>query len=337
MELLRGQSLQRLMDQEGALPEARVLQVAIDVAQGLRAAARHQLVHGDIKPDNIFLTGDDTAKILDFGLTKLALMDVETEAKIVGSPAYCSPERVEGRPEDFQSDMYSLGVTLFEALSGQLPFQADEPLALARERLQRPPPRVRDVNPAVSPGLDQVIARLLTRQPTMRYATYGQLLTDLWAVRDRSGLEATERAVTDQSSGPDPAAPVSADSAWGIWVWVAMLVAILAGLVAWQTDSVERWLWSRPRIAVPFTYWTDETPGNVSIVGDFNDWDPAATPLRRQDDGTWTTRLELAPGEHSYKLVVDGDWRLDPVNPQVIRDAAGGQWSLLVVEPAAEE
>jgi serine/threonine protein kinase len=180
MELLRGRSLRQILEAGGALDEERALDIIIQVSDALRAAYKQQMIHGDIKPANIFITEDQGAKVLDFGLAKLANVEVTADQRgIWGSPYYISPERVGQKAEDFRSDVYSLGATLFHALTGRPPFDAEDPSELALKRLNEKPPLLRDLDPKITEKTEQVVNKMLNKSILMRYLDYEALLKDL--------------------------------------------------------------------------------------------------------------------------------------------------------------
>src|SRR6266436_9042527 len=125
MELVDHGSLDDLIEQRNRLPEEQVLESGIQVARGLRAAFRQGLIHRDVKPGNILFVDEQTAKISDFGLAGAATQRSETREEIWGTPYYVAPERLNNEPEDFRSDIYSLGATLFHAVSGKAPIEGD--------------------------------------------------------------------------------------------------------------------------------------------------------------------------------------------------------------------
>ena len=137
MELLAGESLDEIIKKKGHQSEASVVKIGIEMAEALKAAYTNEMIHGDIKPQNIFITDKGTAKLLDFGLAKMANLEAtpESDGSVWGSAYYISPERVGHKAEDFRSDIYSLGATLFNALVGHPPFDADTPGELAQKRL----------------------------------------------------------------------------------------------------------------------------------------------------------------------------------------------------------
>ena len=179
MELLQGRALDHIIAHDGPLPEAQVLQIADEVAQALQAASDGGLIHGDIKPANIFVTEDAGAKVLDFGLARLANIGPDPCDGIWGSPYYVSPERIFQTTETPASDIYSLGATLFHALTGVPPFDGDNPVEVALNRLTHDAPPVRALNPAVSPTTERLVGRMLNRLPDLRYGDYDGLLCDV--------------------------------------------------------------------------------------------------------------------------------------------------------------
>src|ERR1700693_1397501 len=157
MELVSGRTLREIIEKDGPLNEERALEITIDVTEALKAAYKNQMIHGDIKPANIMLADEVGAKVLDFGLAKLANVEVTEAAEVWGSPYYISPERVGQRAEDFRSDVYSLGATLFHVLTGRPPFDAESPDELAAKRLNEKPPLLRDLNPNLTAKTEQVV------------------------------------------------------------------------------------------------------------------------------------------------------------------------------------
>ncbi len=179
MELVEGPTLQQVIQREGALREPRALDVARQVARGLRQACLQGLLHRDIKPANIMFTPGNVAKICDFGLARDIAADAgPAEPGILrSSPAYASPEQSRGRRDlDIRSDMYSLGVTLFEMLTGKRPFAADRPEALLAKHAAEAPPEPRDLNPELTPAANRLVLRLLRKQPEQRFDSYDRLL-----------------------------------------------------------------------------------------------------------------------------------------------------------------
>jgi len=181
MELLEGRSLDEIIKEEGPQSEETVLKIGIQLAGALNAAYANQMVHGDIKPQNIFITNRGVTKLLDFGLAKMANIEssAESDGSVWGSAYYISPERVGHKAEDFRSDIYSLGATLFHAMVGHPPFDADTPEDLAQKRLNEKAPMLRTINPDISVQTEQIIARMLSKSVFLRYLDYDSLSKEL--------------------------------------------------------------------------------------------------------------------------------------------------------------
>jgi eukaryotic-like serine/threonine-protein kinase len=186
MELAEKGSLVDLMSVQSRLSEAQVLQVGIQIAEGLDAALEHNLIHRDIKPSNILFSDPDTAKLVDFGLA--IFMDEVAHAEPWGTAYYIAPEKVDDRddrPEDFRSDIYSLGGTLFHALAGRPPHTGGGAITVALKQVMSRPIGLRAFAPHVSSETAYVINRMLAKDPAERYASYPELIEHLSYARTK--------------------------------------------------------------------------------------------------------------------------------------------------------
>jgi serine/threonine protein kinase len=183
MELVDHGSLDDLIEQHARLPEEQVLESGIQVAKGLRAACQQGLVHRDVKPANILFADEHTAKISDFGLAGAAAKVSETRTEIWGTPYYVAPERLSNEPEDFRSDIYSLGATLFHAIAGKAPIEGDSNSAEVLLNLKRQPLDLRTMAPEVSEATAKVFQRMIASDPAQRFASYDELVSQLEEAR----------------------------------------------------------------------------------------------------------------------------------------------------------
>jgi eukaryotic-like serine/threonine-protein kinase len=185
MEYVPGGTLKERIADEGPLDPGEAAGIASQVAEALRAAHERGIVHRDIKPHNVLMNASGETKVADFGIARAASSRTITETDLMlGTAAYMSPEQIGGERVDSATDLYSLGVVLYEMLTGELPYQADDPIATAMQHLNRPPPHPRDANPAVPEELDALTAKLLAKDPAARYASAAELAEDLRRVRD---------------------------------------------------------------------------------------------------------------------------------------------------------
>jgi hypothetical protein len=185
MELAEKGSLDDLMSVQQRLSEAQVLRVGIQIAEGLDAALEHNLIHRDIKPGNILFADPQTAKLVDFGLAVGMDEVAHARGEIWGTPYYIAPEKLDNQPEDFRSDIYSLGGTLFHALAGRPPYEADTASTLALKQLMSQPVSLQAFAPDVSSETAYVINRMLAKNPAERYASYPELVEHLSYARSK--------------------------------------------------------------------------------------------------------------------------------------------------------
>ncbi len=206
MEFIDGVDLKKLVRAEAPFTLQRALDLAIKICAGVGYAHRSGLVHADVKPQNVLIAEGDILKVTDFGIAQ-ALSDATTTERqrvVWGSPHYFSPEQARGERPTPASDVYSIGVVLFEMLTGRLPFIGADQQELAMAHIKDEPPHVMEFNPAVPPELDRIIHKVMSKEPSSRYRTADQLGRILISYL-RQGQRATS----------DPIQPVSAPPAAG--------------------------------------------------------------------------------------------------------------------------
>lgn len=180
MEMIEGKTLKTIIDEEAPLSNDRIVYYAKQIAQALQTAHRKGVIHRDIKPANILINKDDKVKVADFGIARVSSQETLTyTSSILGTVHYISPEQVKGMPIDNRSDLYSLGVVLYEMATGDVPFDAETPVSIAIKHLQDEPKEIREINPNIDPNLEKIIKKLLSKDAASRYQTAIELISNL--------------------------------------------------------------------------------------------------------------------------------------------------------------
>jgi serine/threonine-protein kinase len=202
MEFVQGRSLQSLIDSKQPFPVSRVLKVMEQICSALDFAHQHNVVHRDIKPANLMLAPDDTVKITDFGTAKILQFGTAQTAHVMGTPSYMSPEQVKGKPVDGRSDIFSLGVVLYELMTGEKPFPGQNITTVIYKIINEEPIPPRSLDSSIHPGLSAVISRALAKNPAERYQSCHELLSALRTYHEIMSPDATVRMapVTSQSA-----------------------------------------------------------------------------------------------------------------------------------------
>jgi serine/threonine-protein kinase len=182
MEYVDGPSLSQVIRRDGPLHPHRSAELTAEVAAALGFAHSRGVVHRDVKPGNVLLTGSGQAKVTDFGIARALSApddDLTQAGSVMGTATYFSPEQAQGLPVDPRSDLYSLGVVFYEMVTGRTPFTGDTPLAIAYKHVQDPPPSPSEIIPDLPPGVEAIIMKLLRKRPEERYASAEDLRADL--------------------------------------------------------------------------------------------------------------------------------------------------------------
>jgi hypothetical protein len=265
MEYVPGGTLKEKITGEGPLVAADAAALGAQVAEALGAAHERGLVHRDIKPQNVLLTATGRAKVADFGIARAgSSATISRTGSVMGTAGYMSPEQALGKPATPKSDLYSLGVVLYEALTGELPFTADNPIAVSMKHVNEPLRPPIELDPSIPDGMNALVTKLLEKDPEDRYADAEELANDLWRVNRGAEPLAAGGGMIQQAprtqynaatlpnrtremtrARPAPAPPRRRRGLpWLLIAVVAILfiLGILGGLQAiWGTDAMKGW------------------------------------------------------------------------------------------------
>ena len=191
MEYVEGVMLKDLLRSKGPLPVGVGLRIAKQICQGLEAAHEQGVVHRDVKPQNMLILPDTgEVRIMDFGIARKADLEADggitTEGTVMGTPDYMPPEQAQGKPADLRSDIYSLGVVLFEMFTGRLPFRGETPVATVVQHIREPPPKPRSIQASIPVEIETIIMRCMMKRPNSRYADVATLYEALSAASAKS-------------------------------------------------------------------------------------------------------------------------------------------------------
>jgi eukaryotic-like serine/threonine-protein kinase len=255
MEYLPGLTLRDVINVDAPLDQERAIAIAIQILRAAGFAHRRGVIHRDFKPHNVMLDAEDNVKVTDFGIARAGASEMTETGSIMGTAQYLSPEQAQGHAVTATSDLYSIGVILYEMLTGQVPFLGDSAVAIALKHLSEPPTRPSSIRPAIHPVLEVVVLRALAKDPAARFASAEEFIEALEDARSRvaSGdgvgeSTAAFAAVTApaEPEAPPPPPPPGEERAQRRWPWIALALLLLA------LAAATAWALTRPeQVAVP--------------------------------------------------------------------------------------
>lgn len=276
MEFIEGRTLKQVITENGPLPVGTALQIGKQIAEALRSAHKHGVIHRDIKPHNIMITGDGHVKVTDFGIARATTSSTLTNSgAMIGSVHYISPEQARGGFTGERSDIYSFGVVLYEMLVGDVPFAGESMFSIALKHLQEPVTPLRQIDAGIPTEVDRIVLKAMAKDQASRYQTADELLQDLNAVLREVGKkenlrdfvanrkerpmqheESLEKTYVPRRSRDAVAVEAPAKEArqrpWWHYASVAAIILALSGIafMAWM-------FWPRPVVEVPDLYGRD--------------------------------------------------------------------------------
>jgi serine/threonine-protein kinase len=220
MEFVEGRTLKDIIVGRGPAPPEAAADITLQILRAARFAHKHGVVHRDIKPHNVLIDNDGRVRVTDFGIARAGVSDMTETGSVMGTAQYLSPEQAQGKPVDARSDLYSIGVVLYELLTGRVPFDAESPVSVALMQVSEPPVAPMEVNPEVPPALDAVTLRAMEKDPARRYQDADEFIAALESARAAPMEVVPPPPVVEEVVEEEPG------RRW--WLWLIALLALAA-------------------------------------------------------------------------------------------------------------
>jgi len=354
MEYVEGKTLKELVGEKGQLSSELAIDLAMQIAEALRHAHQHGVVHRDIKPHNILITRDGQAKVTDFGIARATTTSTLTQSgSLMGSVHYMSPEQARGGYTNERSDIYSLGVVMYEMLAGVVPFTGDNLVSIGLKHLQEDPRPIREHRAEISPGLEKIIAKAMCKEQSKRYQSVTEMIRDL---ADMSGIAGIGGVTSETTKGPrrgkeQPDLPSDLDDTYipslkvdGMspkknkkWSFLAVLTILMVVTMLVVGGSLLYEFWPQPEVEVPNVVGKTLAEAERELralglnstigVAEWNPLVPANVVVRQQPPAGRTVRagrmVEIVPSRGPELVEVPELVGLSLLEVQIALSAAG--------------